>query len=88
MKTLRLLRNLSMRQLRVFLSAAKHGSFSKAATELSLTAPAVSMQMKELEGELGMALGALDEFGLALFDPEGGAVIAGGRDEVVLGEEG
>ncbi len=56
MKTLRLLRNLSMRQLRVFLSAAKHGSFSKAATELSLTAPAVSMQMKELESELGMAL--------------------------------
>ena len=45
-----------MRQLRVFLSAAKHGSFSKAATELSLTAPAVSMQMKDLEGELGMAL--------------------------------
>ncbi len=56
MKTLRLLRNLSMRQLRVFLSAAKHGSFSKAATELSLTAPAVSMQIKELESELGMAL--------------------------------
>ena len=56
MKTLRLLRNLSMRQLRVFLSAAKHGSFSKAAIELSLTAPAVSMQIKELESELGMAL--------------------------------
>ena len=56
MKSLRLLRNLSMRQLRVFLSAARHGSFSKAASELSLTAPAVSMQMKELESELGMAL--------------------------------
>lgn len=56
MKTLRLLKNLSMRQLRVFLSAARHGSFSKAAIELSLTAPAVSMQIKELENELGMAL--------------------------------
>ncbi len=56
MKTLRLLRNLSMRQLRIFQSAARHGSFSKAALELSLTAPAVSMQMKELETDLGMAL--------------------------------
>ena len=56
MKSLKLLRNLSMRQLRIFLSAARHASFSKAATELSLTAPAVSMQIKELEGDLGVAL--------------------------------
>jgi DNA-binding transcriptional LysR family regulator len=56
MKTLKLLRNLSMRQLRIFLSAAQHASFSKAATELNLTAPAVSMQIKELEADLDMAL--------------------------------
>lgn len=56
MKSLRLLKNLSMRQLRVFLSAARHGSFSKAAAELSLSAPAVSMQIKEMEGDLGLAL--------------------------------
>ncbi len=56
MKNLKLLRNLSMRQLRVFLSAARHSSFSKAAAELNLTAPAVSMQIKELESELDVEL--------------------------------
>ncbi len=56
MKNLKLLRNLSMRQLRVFLSAARHSSFSKAAAELNLTAPAVSMQIKELESDLDIEL--------------------------------
>lgn len=56
MKNLKLLRNLSMRQLRVFLSAARHMSFGKAATELNLTAPAVSMQIREMEGDLGIEL--------------------------------
>ncbi len=56
MKNLKLLRNLSMRQLRVFLSAARHLSFSKAAAELSLTAPAVSMQIREMENDLGIEL--------------------------------
>lgn len=56
MKNLKLLRNLSMRQLRVFLSAARHASFSKAAAELNLTAPAVSMQIKELESDLNIDL--------------------------------
>ncbi len=56
MKNLKLLRNLSMRQLRVFLSAARHLSFSKAAAELNLTAPAVSMQIREMESDLGIEL--------------------------------
>ena len=56
MQTLKLLKNLSMRQLRVFISAAKHHSFNKAAIELSLTAPAISMQIKELESDMGVML--------------------------------
>ena len=56
MKNLKLLKNLTMRQLRIFQAAAKHGSFSKAATELSLTAPAISMQIKELESDIGVEL--------------------------------
>ncbi len=56
MKNLKLLRNLSMRQLRVFLAAARHLSFSKAAAELSLTAPAVSMQIRDMENDLGLEL--------------------------------
>ena len=54
MKNLKLLRNLTLRQLRVFLAAARHLSFSKAAEELNLTAPAVSMQIKEMESDLGV----------------------------------
>ena len=54
MKNLKLLRNLTLRQLRVFLAAARHLSFAKAAEELNLTAPAVSMQIKEMEGDLGV----------------------------------
>jgi DNA-binding transcriptional LysR family regulator len=56
MKSLKLLKNLSMRQIRVFLSAARHGSFAKAAIELNLTAPAISMQIKELENDMSIAL--------------------------------
>jgi predicted transcriptional regulator len=56
MKSLKLLKNLSMRQVRVFLSAARHGSFAKAAIELNLTAPAISMQIKELENDMSIAL--------------------------------
>ena len=56
MKNLKLLRNMSMRQLRVFLSAARQLSFSKAATELNLTAPAVSMQIREMESDFGVEL--------------------------------
>lgn len=56
MKTLKLLKNLSMRQLRVFSAAARHHSFSKAAAELNLTAPAISMQIKELESDMGVML--------------------------------
>ena len=37
--------NVSIRQLRVFVAAAKHGSFGKAAEEMHLTPPAVSMQI-------------------------------------------
>jgi len=43
------LRNVSLRQLRVFEATARHLSFTKAARELHLTQPAVSMQVKELE---------------------------------------
>jgi DNA-binding transcriptional LysR family regulator len=43
----------SLRQLRVFASVAKHLSFVRAAEELGLTPPAVSMQIKELEVAVG-----------------------------------
>ena len=50
------MKNATLRQLRVFASVARHLSFIRAAEELKLTAPAVSMQIKELEIEVGLPL--------------------------------
>src|ERR1039458_9522481 len=50
------MKNATLRQLRVFASVARHLSFIRAAEELKLSAPAVSMQIKELETEVGLPL--------------------------------
>ena len=56
--------NITFRQLRVFAEVAEHGSMARAAEALHLTPPAVSMQIKELESQVG----------LLLFDRHGRAV--------------
>jgi DNA-binding transcriptional LysR family regulator len=53
--------NVSFRQLRVFVEVAQQGSMVRAAANLHVTPPAVSMQIKDLESQLG----------LPLFDREG-----------------
>lgn len=50
------MKNATFRQLRVFSAVARHLSFVRAAEEVGLTAPAVSMQIKELETEVGLPL--------------------------------
>ncbi|MBS0393622.1 MAG: LysR family transcriptional regulator [Proteobacteria bacterium] len=50
------MKNVTLRQLRVFAAVARHQSFVRAAEELSLSAPAISMQVKELEVEMGVKL--------------------------------
>jgi LysR family transcriptional regulator, low CO2-responsive transcriptional regulator len=50
------MKNATLRQLRIFASVARHLSFVRAAEELRLSAPAVSMQIKELEIEVGLPL--------------------------------
>ena len=49
-------RNVSMRALRAFCAAARRESFRLAAEDLFLTSSAVSHQIKQLEGELGVQL--------------------------------
>ncbi|HEY4164561.1 MAG TPA: LysR family transcriptional regulator, partial [Dongiaceae bacterium] len=49
-------RRYSLTALRAFEVAARTGSFTAAATELSVTRPAVSKQVRQLEVELGCAL--------------------------------
>ena len=62
--------NITLRQLKVFASVAKHLSFTRAAEELHLTQPAVSMQVKQLEGQLDSAL--FEQLGKKIYLTEAG----------------
>ncbi len=50
------MRHATLRQLKVFESVARHLSFTRAAEELHLTQPTVSMQIKQLTGTVSMPL--------------------------------
>src|SRR3569833_1668952 len=50
------MRNVTLRQMKVFVSVARHLSFTRAAQELHLTQPDVSQQVKLLEEEVGLPL--------------------------------
>jgi len=62
--------HLTLRQLKVFESVARHLSFTHAARELHLTQPAVSMQIKQLEEQAGLPL--LEQFGKKNYLTEAG----------------
>lgn len=48
--------HLSLRQLRVFEAVARHNSYTRAAARLHLSQPAASMQVRQLEDEIGLPL--------------------------------
>src|SRR5689334_7746915 len=50
------MRNVTLRQMKVFAAVARNLSFTRAARELHLTQPAVSQQVRLLEDEVGMPL--------------------------------
>lgn len=50
------MKSVTFRQIRVFTEVARQLSFSRAAEALHLTPPAVTMQVKELEGHVGLPL--------------------------------
>ncbi|EFA73610.1 LysR family transcriptional regulator [Cylindrospermopsis raciborskii] len=60
----------TMHQLKVFEAAARHGSFTRAAEELFLTQPTVSMQIKQLTKSVGLPL--FEQVGKRLFLTEAG----------------
>lgn len=62
--------HLTLRQLKVFESVGRHLSFTRAAEELHLSQPAVSMQIKQLEAQTGVPL--LEQFGKKNFLTEAG----------------
>ena len=57
--------NITLRQLKVFEAVARHASYTRAAEELHLTQPAVSIQVKSLEEAIGLAL--FEQFGKQIY---------------------
>lgn len=68
------MKNVTLRQLRVFEAVARHLSFSRAAEELHLTQPAVSMQVRQLEEMIGLPL--TEQLGKKIFLTHAGAEVA------------
>lgn len=62
--------HLTFRQLSVFEAVARNLSFSRAAQELHLSQPAVSMQIKQLEENVGISL--FEQLGKKIFLTEAG----------------
>jgi DNA-binding transcriptional LysR family regulator len=65
--------HITLRHLRIFEAVARHGSISRAAGELHLTQPAVSMQMKQLEEQIGLPL--LEQIGRRICLTEAGQML-------------
>lgn len=62
--------NFTLRQLQVFEKVATHLNYSRAAKELFLSQPAVSMQIKQLEGHIGLPL--FEQMGKKIYLTEAG----------------
>lgn len=63
--------NVTFRQLKVFEAVARHLSYTRAASELYLTQPAVSMQIKQLEEVVGLPL--FEQIGKRVFLTDAGS---------------
>lgn len=70
MRYYNLMKNVTLRQIKVFEAVAHHSSYTRAADELYLTQPAVSMQIKQLEENLEVAL--FEQIGKRIYLTEAG----------------
>ncbi|WP_299874511.1 LysR family transcriptional regulator [uncultured Cocleimonas sp.] len=68
------LRHITLHQLRLFNSLAKHLSYTRAAEEMHLSQPAMSIQIKRLEESVGLPL--VDKVGMKIFLTEAGTELA------------
>lgn len=73
--------NITLRQLVIFEAVGRLGSISRAAGELNLTQPAVSMQVKQLEEQVGLPL--IDHAGKKLVLTEAGEELARHARELI-----
>ena len=65
--------NITLRQLRYFLALSQQGHFTRAAEMMNVTQPALSMQIRALEEELGAPLVERTAAGV-LLTPQGRAL--------------
>jgi DNA-binding transcriptional LysR family regulator len=71
---------LTLHQLRVFSVAARHGSYTRAAEELGLTQPTVSMQIKQLSQIVGLPL--FEQIGKKLYLTQAGKELSHSCQEI------
>jgi DNA-binding transcriptional LysR family regulator len=71
---------MTLRQLTLFKAVAQHLSFTRAAAELCLTQPAVSIQIKQLEGHMGMPL--FEQIGKRIFLTDAGRELYAASDDI------
>jgi DNA-binding transcriptional LysR family regulator len=67
------MKNATLRQLKIFETVARHLSYSRAAEELHLTQPAVSTQVKTLQGHVGLVL--FEQLGKRIYLTPGGEAL-------------
>lgn len=70
----------TLHQLKVFEAVARHNSFTRAAEELFLTQPTVSMQVKQLTRSVGLPL--FDQVGKRLYLTEAGRQLLSASREI------
>jgi len=94
-KSSQLSRRMSLRQLQVFEAVARRLSFTRAAEELFLSQPTVSMQIKKLETEIGVPLTeqigkkiGLTEAGNALYLASQDVLRTLGNFEMLIADQG
>ena len=67
-------RVMGIQRLRIFLAVAREGSISRAGEKVHLSQPAISLQIKQLQSELGMVLFEREPQGMRL-SPDGVAIL-------------
>ena len=73
--------HLTLRQLKAFGAVARHLSFTRAAEELNLSQPAVSMQIKQLESQVGQPL--FEQMGKKIYLTEAGREVYHYAKEII-----
>lgn len=73
--------HLTLQQLRLFEAVVRHGSYTRAAEEMHLTQPAVSIQIKRLEEQMGTPL--LEQVGKKIFPTAAGRVVHAAAGDIL-----